>query len=130
MGEIFLAGRILLGGYYLFSAIHHFSDTATLARYAASAGVPLPTLAVIVAGLLLAIAGVSLIYGISRIIRTLIYGIDVPGFESLIVSVMFLGGVQLICLGILGEYLWRTLDAARGRKGFLIRETTGDPTED
>src|SRR5205823_12511114 len=64
MGEIFLAGRVLLGGYYLFSAIHHFTDTATLARYAGSAGVPLPTLAVIVAGLLLAIAGVSLILGI------------------------------------------------------------------
>jgi len=64
MGEIFLAGRILLGGYYLFSAIHHFTDTAALARYAGAAGVPLPTLAVLVAGILLAIAGLSFILGI------------------------------------------------------------------
>ncbi|HEY4186762.1 MAG TPA: DoxX family protein [Polyangia bacterium] len=64
MEEIFLAGRILLGGYYLFGAIHHFTDTATLARYAAAAGVPLPTVAVVGAGILLAIAGVSFILGI------------------------------------------------------------------
>jgi hypothetical protein len=38
----------------------------------------------------------------------------------------FLSGVQLLCLGVLGEYLWRTLDAARARKGYLIREKTGD----
>jgi len=64
MGEIFLAGRILAGGFYLFSAFHHFSDTASLARYAGSVGVPLPELAVLVSGLLLAIAGVTLILGV------------------------------------------------------------------
>jgi uncharacterized membrane protein YphA (DoxX/SURF4 family) len=64
MEEIFLAGRILAGGYYLFSASHHFTDTATLARHAGAAGVPLPTLAVIVAGVLLVIAGLSFLLGL------------------------------------------------------------------
>jgi uncharacterized membrane protein YphA (DoxX/SURF4 family) len=64
MGEIFLAGRVLVGGYYLLSAFHHFADVSSLARYAASAGVPAPQGAVIVAGILLAIAGLCLILGV------------------------------------------------------------------
>ncbi|HVV52858.1 MAG TPA: DoxX family membrane protein [Polyangia bacterium] len=64
MGEIFLAGRVLVGGYYLWSAAHHFTDTGALARYAGSAGVPLPGLAVVVAGVLLAVAGLTLILGV------------------------------------------------------------------
>jgi dolichol-phosphate mannosyltransferase len=41
------------------------------------------------------------------------------------VALAFFSGVQLLSLGILGEYLWRTLDAARARKGYLVRERTG-----
>ncbi len=41
------------------------------------------------------------------------------------VAVAFFSGVQLLCVGVLGEYLWRTLDAARARKGFLVRDRTG-----
>lgn len=48
----------------------------------------------------------------------------IRGWTSLMVALAFFSGVQLLCLGILGEYLWRTLDAARGRKGFLVRERT------
>jgi putative oxidoreductase len=64
MEEIFLAGRILVGGYYLFSALHHFTAMGTLARYAGAAGVPMPQVAVVVAGLLLLCAGLSFILGI------------------------------------------------------------------
>jgi uncharacterized membrane protein YphA (DoxX/SURF4 family) len=64
MGEIFLAGRILVGGYYLFSGFHHFTDTSSLARYAATAGVPMPHVAVIVSGMLLVIGGLSLLLGL------------------------------------------------------------------
>lgn len=63
MGGLFLAGRILLGGYYLFSAFHHFTDVGALAHHAAAAGVPAPTAAVLVAGVLLAIAGVTFLLG-------------------------------------------------------------------
>ena len=71
------------------------------------------------------IAGVSLIYGISRIIRTLIYGIDVPGFESLIVSVMFLGGIQLLSLGVLGGYIGRIFNEVKARPLYIVRRTYG-----
>ena len=71
------------------------------------------------------IAGVSLIYGISRIIRTFIYGIDVPGFESLIVSVMFLGGIQLLSLGVLGGYIGRIFNEVKARPLYIVRRTYG-----
>jgi dolichol-phosphate mannosyltransferase len=45
------------------------------------------------------------------------------------VAVAFFSGVQLLSLGILGEYLWRTLDAARARKGFLVRDRTDPPEQ-
>jgi uncharacterized membrane protein YphA (DoxX/SURF4 family) len=64
MEELFLAGRLLVGGFYLLSAFHHFTDLESLARATGSLGVPLPAAAVVVAGILLAIAGVTLILGI------------------------------------------------------------------
>jgi uncharacterized membrane protein YphA (DoxX/SURF4 family) len=64
MEEIFLTGRILVGGYYLFSGLHHFANLGTLARYAGAAGVPIPQVAVVVSGLLLLVAGLSFILGL------------------------------------------------------------------
>ena len=64
MEEIFLAGRILVGGFYLLSAFHHFSDLGSLAQYAGSLGVPLPEVAVAVAGILLALGGLTMILGV------------------------------------------------------------------
>jgi polyisoprenyl-phosphate glycosyltransferase len=48
----------------------------------------------------------------------------VPGWSSLMVVVLVLGGVQMIMLGVLGEYLWRTLEAARHRPAYFLEETT------
>jgi putative oxidoreductase len=64
MKEIFVAGRVLLGSYFLFSATHHFTGTAAMAHQVAMKGVPMPEAAVIGAGLLLAIGGISLILGL------------------------------------------------------------------
>lgn len=47
----------------------------------------------------------------------------VKGWPSLMVTLLFLGGVQLICIGILGEYLGRVLDNVRGRPSFIIKDT-------
>jgi len=52
-------------------------------------------------------------------------GTRVLGWPSLIVSVLFLGGLQLVALGILGEYLWRILAEVRGRPLFIVRERLG-----
>jgi glycosyltransferase involved in cell wall biosynthesis len=59
---------------------------------------------------------------------TLIYGTDVPGFPTLVVSVMFLAGVQLISLGVIGEYLGRVYEEVKGRPLFIVAETIGTET--
>jgi glycosyltransferase involved in cell wall biosynthesis len=57
--------------------------------------------------------------------KTLIYGVDVPGFPTLVISVMFLAGVQLISLGVIGEYLGRVYEEVKGRPLFIVSETIG-----
>lgn len=47
-----------------------------------------------------------------------------PGFATIVISILFLGGIQLICLGILGEYLGRIYDEVKGRPAWLIAQTT------
>ena len=54
------------------------------------------------------VSAIAIIYGIVIIAQTLITGIDVPGYATTIVVVLFLGGVQLLVMGILGEYLAKT----------------------
>jgi len=80
-----------------------------------------------VAGALLAILAFG--YAALLVVLKVVRGQPIQGWTSLMVALAFFSGVQLLSLGILGEYLWRTLDAARGRKGFLVRETTRE-TED
>lgn len=63
----------------------------------------------------LVVAFGAFVYGTYFIIRTLLYGNPVPGYPSLIVIVLFLGGIQLVALGIIGEYLGRMFDEAKQR---------------
>jgi glycosyltransferase involved in cell wall biosynthesis len=62
------------------------------------------------------------------LIRTLILGVDVPGFASLIVSITFFAGIQLLSLGIIGEYIGRIFAEVKRRPLYLIEERVGlDP---
>jgi polyisoprenyl-phosphate glycosyltransferase len=70
-------------------------------------------------GLMIAI--LSLLYGSFMVIRTIIFGNPVPGFPSLLVAILFLGGVQLIFLGIIGEYLGRMFNEVKQRPLYLVR---------
>ncbi|MBI1206233.1 MAG: glycosyltransferase [Azospirillum sp.] len=72
-----------------------------------------------------AVSGLALLYAVVRVIRTLIFGIDVPGYESLIVAILFLGGIQLLTLGIIGDYLGRVFNEVKGRPLFIVRAAHG-----
>ena len=63
----------------------------------------------------------ALLYALFLLVRTLIWGNPVPGYPSLIIAVLFLGGVQLICLGIIGEYLARTYQETKGRALYFVK---------
>jgi glycosyltransferase involved in cell wall biosynthesis len=71
-------------------------------------------------GLLLA-AG-ALLFGASMLFKTLIYGGDVPGYPSLVVGLMVLGGVQLLMIGVLGEYIGKLLSEIKARPVYFVAE--------
>ena len=68
---------------------------------------------------------VTLLYALFTIIKTLIYGIDIPGYASLLVAVLFFGSLQLICLGVLGEYIGRIYMETKNRPLYVIRKHYG-----
>ena len=63
---------------------------------------------------------VGFIYMLSIILKTLIYGIDVSGYASMMVIILFLGGIQLIFLGLIGEYLGRAFYEVKRRPLYFI----------
>jgi glycosyltransferase involved in cell wall biosynthesis len=73
----------------------------------------------------LAISFTAFAYALVFLVRTLLFGVDVPGFPSLIISVMFFAGVQLISLGVLGEYLGRVYEQVKARPLFIVAEEVG-----
>ena len=69
-------------------------------------------------GMLVALG--ALFFGLVIIFKTLMWGDPVPGYPSLMVVVLFLGGVQLVSLGIIGEYLGRLFEQSKQRPLYLI----------
>jgi glycosyltransferase involved in cell wall biosynthesis len=72
-----------------------------------------------------AVAVFSLGWGTWILTRTLVHGKDVPGYASIIVAVLFLGGLQLIGIGIIGEYVGRTYLESKRRPAFVVRKVFG-----
>lgn len=68
---------------------------------------------------------VATVYGAIIIVRTLIRGVDVPGYASLLVAVLFVGSVQLIGIGVLGEYIGRIYLESKQRPRYLVRQVYG-----
>lgn len=68
------------------------------------------------------VATLAFAYSAFIIIRTTVFGIDVPGYASILVAVLFLGGLQLLSLGILGEYVGRLVVETKRRPIYVVRE--------
>jgi glycosyltransferase involved in cell wall biosynthesis len=69
-----------------------------------------------------AIAMLSFIYGLFMLLKTLIYGVDVPGYASLMVTLLFVSGLILISLGMIGEYLARIFVEVKQRPIYIVME--------
>lgn len=67
-------------------------------------------------------AAASLIYLLVVVLQKLIWGIDVPGYATIIVLILFLGGMQLFCLGLIGEYVGKIFEQSKDRPIYLARE--------
>ena len=67
------------------------------------------------------ISVLSFLYAALIVLRTVISGVDLPGYASLIVAILFLGGIQLIGLGVLGEYIGRIYIDVKRRPHYFIR---------
>jgi polyisoprenyl-phosphate glycosyltransferase len=74
------------------------------------------------------VAFVSFIYALVIVYETLVHGNPVPGYPSLMVAVLFLGGVQLLCIGIMGEYLGRLFNESKNRPLYLVNEYSPAPS--
>jgi len=68
------------------------------------------------------LALIAFLYGLQIVYETLVYGTTVPGYPSLFVGVMVLGGVQLIMIGVVGEYIGKILEEIKGRPVYFVAE--------
>ena len=68
------------------------------------------------------LAASALLFGIWIMLETMLFGKDVPGYPSLVVSIMIIGGVQLLMIGVLGEYIGKLLSEIKGRPVYFVAE--------
>jgi hypothetical protein len=73
----------------------------------------------------LAVSLTAFAYALLVLVQTLVLGVDVPGYPTLIISIMLLAGVQLISLGVIGEYLGRVYEEVKARPLFIVAEEIG-----
>jgi len=67
----------------------------------------------------------TFIYAAVVVVKTMLYGIDVPGYASLIVAILFMGSLQLIGIGVLGEYIGRIYMESKQRPIYVVRQRYG-----
>ena len=77
------------------------------------------------------ISFLAFLYASYIVVRTLVLGIDLPGYASLLSVVLFLGGIQLISLGIIGEYLGRLFLESKQRPVYVVEReySKGQPRD-
>ncbi len=72
----------------------------------------------------------AFLYLLFVVIQKLAFGIDIPGYATIIVLILLLGGVQLLCIGIIGEYVGRTFEQSKDRPIYIAKETLTYKKED
>lgn len=70
------------------------------------------------------VAGFSVVYGVYVIVDTLVFGIDIPGWATLVVALSLLSGIQLIAIGLLGEYISLIFDEVKNRPLYVVEKIT------
>jgi polyisoprenyl-phosphate glycosyltransferase len=90
----------------------------SLEGIASFSAVPLRILTLL--GMATALAGA--VYGIKVLFEVLFYGIAVPGYPSLLVAVVLLGGLNLALLGLIGEYVWVAVSESKDRPVYVVRD--------
>lgn len=70
----------------------------------------------------------AIIYLIIVVLQKLITGIDIPGYATIVVLVLFLGSMQLFCIGIIGEYVGRTFEQSKDRPIYIAKEILNNDT--
>ena len=73
---------------------------------------------------------IAVLYLIWTIIEKLVWGIDIPGYATLIVLTLLLGGIQLLCIGIIGEYVGRTFEQTKNRPIYIAKHILTYKKED
>src|SRR5438876_11905095 len=68
------------------------------------------------------LAGAALVFGVQILIETVVFGQSVPGYPSVVVGLMVLGGVQLVMIGIMGEYIGKILSELKARPVYFVAE--------
>lgn len=73
----------------------------------------------------LLVSASAMLYGTALVVRKLVWGADMPGYTSIMAAMLFLGGIQLIGLGVLGEYIGRILEESKGRPLYVVSGLRG-----
>jgi polyisoprenyl-phosphate glycosyltransferase len=75
-------------------------------------------------------ATVAFLYAVWIVTRTLVFGIDLPGYASIVTIILFLGGVNLVGIGVIGEYIGRIYLETKQRPIYIVRQVTRHPNNE
>ncbi|WP_321333937.1 glycosyltransferase family 2 protein [Breoghania sp.] len=73
------------------------------------------------------IATLAFAYALYLVLRTLVFGIDMPGYASIMTAILFFSGIQLLSIGIVGEYVARLFNETKQRPVYLVRDVISGP---
>ena len=76
------------------------------------------------------VAALAFAYALFLVLRTMVFGIDMPGYASIMTAILFFSGIQLLSIGIVGEYVARLFNETKQRPIYLVRDVIAGPATD